>query len=221
MSRAQANLPALAVALVLLVSTTGLGVALADAAFAGADRDPADGRVADALSDRLVAAESPTTRRANVLTEGTLSLSLAALDRMFPVARGHAVRLEVGDATVLERGDPTGGETVRRVVLVARLQAVTLRPALARNATTIPRRTERVTLTVRPGNATVETVRANDRVVLHDPSGLNGTYDVRVSRFETVRLWFDTDRPLASGDVELTYYPTRTTKATLAVTVDV
>lgn len=221
MSRGQANLPALAVALVLLTSTAGLSVTLADAAFAGADRDAADRRVAGALADRLVAAESPTTRRANVLMEGTLSLSPSALNREFPVAHGHAVRLDVGDTTVLERGDPTGGATVRRVVLVARPQAVTLTPALDRNATTIPRRTERVTLTVRPANATIETVRANDRVLLHDPSGLNGTYDVRVSRFETVRLRFDTDRPLVAGSVELTYYPTRTTKATLAVTVDV
>jgi hypothetical protein len=219
-TRGQANLPALAVALVLLTSTTGLAVALADAAFAAADRDPADRRVADALSDRLVAADSSTTRRANVLRERTLSLTPAELDRSFPVARGHAVRLEVGDGTVLERGDPTGGATVRRVVLVARQQTVSLTPTLDRNATTLPRRTARVTLAVRPEDATVETVRANDRVVLHDPSGLNGTYEVRVSRFETVRLRFEADRPLGRGDVRLSYYPTVTTKATLAVTVD-
>jgi hypothetical protein len=210
--RGQANLPALAVALVLLTSTAGLSVAFADAAFADADRDPGDRRV--------VVASAATTRRANVLREGALSLSPAALDRSFPVARGHAIRLEVGDVTVLERGDTSGGATVRRVVLVARAQAVTFTPTLDRNATTIPRRTERVTLTVRPTNATVRTVRANGRVVLHDPSGLNGTYDVDVSRFETVRLRFEADRPLVPGSVELTYYPTRTTKATLAVTVD-
>lgn len=221
MIRGQANLPALAVALVLLTSTAGLSVALADAAFVGADRDAGDRRVAGALSDRLVAADAPTTRRANVLRDGALSLSPAALDRSFPVARGHAIRLEVGDSTVLERGDTTGGATVRRVVLVARPQAVSFTPTLDRNATTIPRRTERVTLTVRPTNATVRTVRANGRVVLHDPSGLNGTYDVSVSRFETVGLSFEADRPLVPGSVELTYYPTRTTKATLAVTVDV
>ncbi|MEF8843178.1 MAG: hypothetical protein V5A62_16385 [Haloarculaceae archaeon] len=221
MSRAQANLPALAVALVVLTSTAGLSVAFADAAFEGADRDPPDRRVAAALSDRLVAAGSPTTRRANVLREGVLSLTAAELDRSFPVARGHAVRIDVGDEAVLERGDPTGGATVRRVVLVARLQTVTLAPTLDRNATTLPRRTDRITLTVDPGNATVRTVRANDRVVLHDPSGLNGTYDVRVSRFETLRLTYETDRPLERGSVELTYYPVRTTKATLAVTVDV
>jgi len=220
-TRGQANLPALAVALVLLTSTAGLSVALADAAFVGADRDPADRRVADALSDRLVDDDSPTTRRANVLRENALSLTAATLDESFPVVRGHAVRLDVGGTTVLERGDPTGGATVRRVVLLARGQSVTLVPTLDRNATTLPRRTERVTLTIRPTNATVETVRANDRVVLHDPSGLNGTYDVRVSRFETVRLRFETDGPLARGSIELTYYPTVTTKATLAVTVDV
>jgi hypothetical protein len=219
-SRAQANLPALAVALVLLTAATGLSVALADAAFASADRDPPDRRVADALSDRFVATDAPTTRRANVLRERALSLSPGALDRTFPVARGHAVRIEVGGTTVLERGDPVGGATVRRVVLVARPQSVSLTPTLNRNATTLPRRTRRVTLTVRPPNATVRTVRVNGRVVLHDPAGLNGTYDVGVSRFETIRLAFETDRPIERGSVELTYYPTRTTKATLAVTVD-
>jgi len=218
--RAQANLPALAVALVVLASAAGLSVAFADAAFADADRDPGDRRVAAALSDRLVAADSSTTRRANVLREGALSLTAEDLDRSFPVARDHAVRIDVGEETVLERGDPTGGSTVRRVVLVARQQTVTLTPTLDRNATTLPRRTGRVTLTVRPGNATVETVRANDRVVLHDPSGLNGTYELRVSRFETLRLTYGADRPLPRGSVELTYYPVRTTKATLAVTVD-
>jgi hypothetical protein len=219
-TKGQANLPALVVALIVLTSTASLSVALADAAFAGAERDPADRRVADALSDRLVADASPTTRRANVLRESALSLTPNDLDRTFPVVRDEAVRIEVGDRTVLERDEPTGGATVRRVVLVARPQAVTLTPTLDRNATTIPRRTERLTLTVRPTNATVRTVRANDRVVLHEPSGLNGTYEVQVSRFETIRLRFETDRPIRSGSVELTYYPTRTTKATLTVTVD-
>jgi hypothetical protein len=219
---AQANLPAVAVALLLLTATTGLALTLADGAFAAADRDPADRRVATALADRMVAADGPLTRRANVLDAAALSpLPAARIDSRFPVAEGHALRVRLDDRTLLERGTPSGGTTVRRVVLVAEEQSVTVTPRLTGNATTLPRRTDRVRLEVDPpAAATVRTVRANDRVVLHDPDGLLGTYGVDVSRFETVRLSFGTAGPLPPGSVELTYYPTRTTKATLAVTVD-
>jgi hypothetical protein len=56
--------------------------------------------------------------------------------------------------------------------------------------------------------------------VLHNASGLRGTFDVRLSRYETTRLAFDREGPLPSAGVEVTYYPARTTKAELAVTVD-
>lgn len=221
--RAQANLPAVAVALLLLTATTGLAVTLADSAFASADRDPADRRVAASLADRMVAADSPFTRRANVIDVDAVSpLPEPRLDARFPVVEGRAVRIRLGDRTLVERGSPDGGTTVRRVVLVAEAQSVTIRPRLTGNTTTLPRRTDRVRVHVDPpGATTVTTVRANDRVVLHDTSGLSGTYDVDVSRFETVRLTFETDGPLPPNSVEVTYFPTRTTKATLAVTVDV
>ena len=221
--RGQANLPAVAVALLLLTATTGLAVTLADSAFASADRDPADRRVASALADRLVAGDGPLTRRANVLDSGAVSpLTEARLDSRFPVVEGRDVRIRLGDRTLVERGTPSDGATVRRVVLVAEEQSVTLTPRLTGNATTLPRRTDRVRLEIDPPpSVSVTTVRANDRVVLHEPSGLSGTYDVSVSRFETVRLGFGTDGPLPPNSVSVTYYPTRTTKATLAVTVDV
>ena len=221
--RAQANLPAVAVALLLLTATTGLALTLADGAFATASRDPADRRVATSLTDRLVAEEGPLTRRANVLDADALSpLTEARLDARFPVVEGHAVRVRLDDRTLVERGTPSGGATVRRVVLVAEPQAVTLTPRLTGNTTTLPRRTDRVRVQIDPpGATTVSTVRANGRVVLHDPAGLSGTYDVDVSRFETVDLRFEPTGPLPPTAVELTYYPTRTTKATLAVTVDV
>jgi hypothetical protein len=115
----------------------------------------------------------------------------------------------------------TGGTTVRRIVLVARGQAITWRPPLEGNAVTLPRRTDRVRLAIEPpANTTVRAVRANDRVVLRNPSGLRGRFTVHVSRFETVRLIFEAVGPLEEGDVAVTYYPERTTKAMLEVTVD-
>ncbi|WP_254546219.1 DUF7263 family protein [Halomarina pelagica] len=219
--RGQANLPALAVALLVLTTTASLGLLVADGAFAGATRDPAERRAAVALAERLVSAESPLTARPNVLRAGDLgAFDATRLDEAFPVARGWDVRLRVGGETVVERGDPTGGTTTRRIVLVQRRQSVTL-PAVAGDAVTLPRRSPRATIELRPPDGTtVRTVRANDRIVLHDPSGLNGTFEVALSRFETTRLRFDGDGPLPRGSVRVTYYPARTTKAELAVTVD-
>lgn len=220
--RGQVNLPALATALLVLTATAVLALAIADDAFAQADRAPDERRVAMALTERLVAADSPLTDRANVLDASALAaLDAARLRETFPAVGEHTVRVRVDDQTLVERGDPTGGATVRRVVLVRRQQAVELEPQLDDNETTLPRRTRRVTVDIDPPPpTTVRTVRANGRVVLHDSSGLDGTYTVRVSRFDTVTLAFDPDGPLPPETVGVTYYPARTTKARLVVTVD-
>ncbi|MFB6107602.1 MAG: hypothetical protein ABEJ82_02025 [Haloplanus sp.] len=220
--RAQANLPALAVALIVLTATTGLGLALAETAFTSATRAPSERRAAIATAERLVAPDGPLTVRRNVLDRDRASnLTAATLDRDYPVVRGRAVRIRLGGRTLVERGDPAGGTTVRRIVLVATRQRVTRRPPLPTNATTIPRRTSRLDLAINPPpGTTVRTVRTNGRVVLRNGTGLDGEYTVRVSRFETVELRFETDGPLPQGSVAVTYVPERTRKATLAVTVD-
>jgi hypothetical protein len=217
--RAQANLPAVTVALVVLTATAGTALVLADGAFAGATREGDERRVAVALAERMVAPGAPTTRRANVLNGSALAvLDGERLREWFPVARGVDVGVRLGDRTVVD-GD--GGTVARRVVLVADAQSVTRTPPLAGGETTLPRRTERVRLRIDPpSGTTVETVRANDRVVLHDPAGLDGTYTVETSRFDTVTMGFEADGPLPRGSVEVTYFPERTTKATLEVRVD-
>lgn len=220
-ARGQANLPALAVALLVLTTAGGLAFSLADGAFADASRDPTDRRLATGLAERLVAADSPVTVRAGVLRDRVVSnLTAERVVDEFPAASGTDLRLLVGDRTVVERGDPTGGATARRVVLVADRQRVTRPLPPGENRTTLPRRTEQVTLDIDPVTTRIRTVRANGRVVLHEPSGLDGSYTVDVSRYETVTLAFDTDGPLQSGSVTVTYAPRRTTKATLEVTVD-
>ncbi|MFC5970927.1 hypothetical protein ACFPYI_06235 [Halomarina salina] len=220
-SRGQANLPALAVALLLVTTATGLGLAMADGAFASADRDPRERHVAVSLSERLVAADGPLTTRGNTLNRSRVAnLTADRLADWYPVADGSDVRLRLDGETVVERGDPTGGTTIRRVVLLERRSATTLSDVPG-DSVTLPRRTPRVTLVVDPPAATtVTTVRANDRVVLHDPSGLDGTYEVSLSRFETTTLAYEHTGPLPRGSVEVTYYPARTTKAELVVTVD-
>lgn len=64
-------------------------------------------------------------------------------------------------------------------------------------------------------------VRANDRVVLRNTSGLSGTFEVELSRFETTTLTVEADGPLPTGSLEVTYFPAQTAKKMLAVTVDV
>lgn len=219
--RGQANLPALAVALLVVTTATGLGLALADGAFASAEREPLERRVAVALSERLVAADGPLTTRGNTLNRSRVAaLDGELLAERFPVSAGSDVRVRLDGDVVAERGDPTGGTTVRRVVLLERRSAATL-ARVPGDSITLPRRTPRATLTVdSPAATTVRTVRANGRVVLHDPSGLDGTYDVSLSRFETTTLEYEHAGPLPPGSVEVTYYPARTTKAELVVTVD-
>lgn len=222
--RAQANLPTLAVALLLVTTTVGLGLAVADNAFADATRDPAERRVAVSLSERLVGADGPLTRRGNVLNRSALdALDADRLRDAFPVTRGHDVRIRLGDRTLVEAGDPAGGATFRRVVLVAEREPTTVpvRFTGANATVTLPRRGDRATLTIDPPDGTaVRTVRANDRVVLHDDAGLDGSFEVRLSRLETTELAFDASGPLPPGSVNVSYAPTETTKGVLVVTVD-
>lgn len=213
--RGQANLVALAVALVALVSATTLGVVVADGALADADRDPDDRRAATTVADRFVTAEA-TTVRPNVIDADALpSFTPARLDALAPPVQGHDVRVRVGETVVVDRGNPTGGVTVRRVVLVASKTDRTREFDVADGTeVTLPRRSPRVDLAF-SANSTVTTVRANGRVVLHDPDGLDETRTVALSRYETTTLAFSG----GSGAVSATSYPRQTRKATLEATV--
>lgn len=213
--RGQATLVSLAAALVVLTAAVGVALTLADGALVGAERDARERRAAVAVTERLVAPDAPTTRRANVLDAGAVAaLTATDLDDLAPPVKGVAVRVRLDDETIVERGEPSDGTTFRRIVLVASPTERSL-TANASEGVTLPRRTARVSLSF--GDATVETVRVNGRVVLHRPDGLRGTLPVTVRRGWTVRLTFDAN---ATGTVEVTYVPERTRKAILAVTVD-
>lgn len=215
-ARAQANLLSLAVALTALVSATALGLVVADGALASADRDSGERRAAGAAAERLVSAETTTVRQ-NVLDRSAVAgLSAADLDSLAPPVGNRSVRVRLGGETLLERGDPTGGATVERVVLVAERTTRSRSVAVGDGAElTLPRRTDRVVLTF-GSESGVETVRANDRIVLHDPGGLTGQFVVEPSRYETTTLNF------AGGTarVAVESTPLQTEKATLRVTVD-
>lgn len=222
-TRAQANLPVLAVALVVLTAVTGVGLAVADGSFASADRDAAERRLAVSLSDRMIAETSPLTVRENVLRRSKVdALTATSLANQFPVAKNHDVVLTLDGNTLVGTGEPSTGTTIRRVVLVARATTDRFEPRFDDDATvTLPRRTERVDLEIAPGSGTaVRTVWAGGHVVLHDDDGLDGSYTVDVSRLETTRLSFVADGDLSRGDVVVTAHAFRTSKAVLGVTVD-
>lgn len=216
-ARAQANLPALAVALLLVGGSVAVAVGLAAGAFASADTDPEDARLAASLADRLVAADSPFTVRANVVSAA--AVRNATVDQL-PV--GVDARVTLDGRTVVSRGDPTGGATIRRVVLVADAETRDLEPTLeGSDVVSLPRRTTNATITITPPEGvTVTAVRANDRVVLHDPDGLRGAYDVSLARYDTVQFAFDADTDLPDGSVHVAYRVETTTKGVLGVTVD-
>lgn len=221
--RGQTGLPALAIALLLLTVVTGLGLAIADGALASAERDAGERRIAASLAERLVASESPLTERANMFNATRLDrLNGTQLERSFPVATGHDVEIQVNSSTVAETGDRSGGTTVRRLAVIERDQTRTMRPALGfRRVVTLPRRSSQATVELTPPtNTTITTVRANDRVVLRNSSGLTGQFEVDLSRFETTEFRFEGIGRLPDGSVTIRYPAPRTTKTMLVVTVD-
>ena len=135
---------------------------------------------------------------------------------------GSAVTVALDGEPVAKTGPTSDGATIRRLVVVEDRSSETIEPALGwRRSVTLPRRGYRATLTLSPpAGTTVTTVRANDRVVLHDDGGLSGEYEITLSRFETTTLRFSANGPLPRGSVEIEYGAVRSRKATLAVTAD-
>lgn len=218
--RGQVELPAVAVALLVLTGTVGLGIAVADGAFTSAERPALEQRTAASLSDRLVSESSALTVRQNVLDSAALGSLDEELLHRNGLPEGSEAAVRIDGETVVSTGDTDGGTRVERIVVLEERRERTLRPEFDRTRTVVlPRRTANATLTIAPSNASVETVDINGRVVLHDESGIEGTYDVPVSPFETATIGFDADGNL-SGAVTVDYYPPKTRKATLTVIVD-
>lgn len=221
--RAQTNLVALVLALVLVTGAAVVGVAVADGALAGADREPLDRHAATAVADRLVADGSPTTVRANALDAAAVAeLNASRVEALAPPAEEAALRIALDGEPVVERGAASGGATVRRSVVVVNRTGNARRTIdIADGATgRVPRGVGRAVVDVDPGpNTTVHTVRADGRVVLHDGAGLDTNATVHLFRYEPTTVRIETD-PNATGRVAVTY-PRRVVEThTLTVTVD-
>ena len=220
--RAQTELPAVAIALVLLTGVLVFGIATADSALSGADRPVLEQRGAVSLSEQLTAPSASATQRANVFN----ATALAALDREdlthYGAAADHDVRIRLDSTTIVESGTPSSGTTIERLVLVERRTETTLRPALTGNRTvTLPQRATSPTVEIDPpADTTVSRLQAGDRILLQNSSGLEGTFELSLSPYQTTQLRFVALGPLPAGAVEITHDRIETRKARLEVTVD-
>lgn len=222
-TRGQTELPALAVALVLLTTVLLFGLGAADGALSSAERPAVERQAAVGLSEQLTAASAPATVRANVLDPAAFSaLERGDLESTYGLSPNHEVSVTLDGETIVGAGSLTGGTSIDRLVLVERRSERTLVPEFENDrSATLPRRTPNATLDIDPPDGVVvRSVRANDRVLLWNESGLRGEFTVSLSRFETKRLSFEAAGVLSEGDVAITYYPAETRKATLSVIVD-
>jgi hypothetical protein len=220
--RAQTSLPALGIALVLLVSTTVFAVAVAEERLASSRDETLERESAAGLADSLVAADATVTRRANVVDPGALgTLDAAQLEGAHGLESTAGVQIRLDGQSVLSRGATEAGSTIERIVLVERRAARTIVPRFnATRVLTLPRRTPNATVTVATrDNATVTGILVDGRVVRRNPGGLAGSHVVQTSRYRTATLEFAGRGNLSRGDVSVTYYPARSRKATLSVTV--
>lgn len=222
--RGQTELPELAVALVVLTAVVTFGVGAATTSLSSADRSSVERQVAVGVSDQLVSPDAPVTARANVLDADALgSLNATVLRSTYGLPADSNVRVRLDGEVLVADGDPTGGATIERLVVVEHrtAEAVDLNPDQNRTVV-LPRRSPRVRLTIDPPpGTTVRTVRANDRPLLHNASGLRGEFELSLSRFDTTRLSVDAVGRLDADAVEIVHFPAETDKARLVVTVDV
>lgn len=219
--RGQSNLLALGAALVILSVALVAAIAIVDASFMTGERDATERAIATGTAERLVSADSPVAVRQNVLdTAAVEGFDDERLATTLPAATDRAIAVSIDDERIAAVGEPTSGTTIRRLVLVESTERVERTPALSAQQTTVPVRTDAVELTIEPTAGPIQTVRVNDRVALHDESGLNGTYEVNTARYETATLQFDGDGTLSTGDLTLVYEVTTDRKAVLSVTVD-
>ncbi len=221
--RGQTELLAIGIAFVLLTSTVVAGVILSNNALSATERPALERQTAATLSDRLVSEEATHTARKNVLSDDNLeSLDEAALREVYDIPAEKNVEITLDGEAVIETGSVTDGATIERIVLVERRTTEEVRPDFNRSrSVTLPRRTSNATLSIDPPQGTtVERVHANERVVLSNESGLQGTFEVDLSSLETTTLRFEAAGVLDEESVRIEYAPPETTKATLRVSVD-
>ena len=222
--RGLSTLLALVAAITVVTITLGGTMVIVEDAFRETRRGDAERAVAIQASDRLVAAGGPIADRPNVVNATAVSTISSGELRRVGANDRFAMAVALDGERVAAVGDPEAGHVVRRIVVVQSDRRAVRTPTIAGGEApelTVPVRTDAVELTISPPPATnVTEVRSGGRVVLADPGGLAGTYDVDTSPYRTLAFAFETTGPLATGDVEIAYQSTDRDRAILAVTVD-
>ena len=229
-ARGQANLLGFAAAVVVVATVTVTGVALASDALADADRRPAATHAAERAAAHLVDADAAHTRERNVLrADRTANLTLAGLDAAVPPVRGRPVSVTLGGDTLVERDGNGNVDTARRTdaaaqvarrVRVERPVDRSVRVDLTdRGGVTLSDHTGRVAVRIDTRRTrTVRTVRADARVVLHDPSGLSGRYVVAVPETRPLTVSFES-AGAGPGTVRVSWTATDASVERLVVSV--
>lgn len=225
MSRGQANLTALVVAILAVSAALTAGLVLADNAFGSAERDATERQLAIGVSESIIDPRGSVATRQNVLNETAITeLDEATFRSSDPAFAEHDVAVRLDGEELFSTDDDVQGPSIRRLVLVEERQSVTRTPPIREGdegSVTVPRRTERVRVSLDPPESTtVNTLRVSGRVERHNDSGLAGEHTIDVSPYETVTLDFETEGPLTTGDVAVQYFPTRSKTALLEVEVD-
>jgi|GEM_PF-4773099 len=177
--RAQSNLPALAVSLLLVSAALGAALGVAGGAFAAADRHALADQRAEAVADGLLR-EFGAPGRENALV-APVGVNASALRERVPAA-GRSAGVSLGNRTLVEG---SGAGMARQLVSILTPVPGPNR-SLADGNATVSGSVARLELGSNATNATggtndterVEWVRVDGRPVLANRSGLTGTYDI-------------------------------------------
>lgn len=198
--RAQANLLALAAAVVVVSAALGVALLFVGGSLSAATGDPGERVLATGVADRLVAADGPLTRG-----EGTLNASRVEnfsgqdLAMLLANATDARVRISLDGEVLATRGNPRDGTTVTRLVRVVEHRTVIRRPDLSTNESGdddyVLRAAHHVEISINGSAGILETVWLDGRLVLHDPDGLDGTFTVRLPAPGQSRVQFAVSQP--------------------------
>lgn len=179
-ARAQANLVSFAAAVVLISVVTVAGVVVAEEALSDVAGQSQNERVASVTATYLVSDSAPHTHRHGVLHASAIeSLTITNLTTAVPSLAGRSARVSIHDTPIIDRGTPTKSLIRRRVLIesyTTRSQDIVLANVSGSESSniSIPEHLGDVTVSILPTtNRTVQTIRADGRIVRHNPTGLS------------------------------------------------
>lgn len=197
--RGQANLIALAAAVLVVSAALGIALIFVSGSLSTATGEPEERVLATGIADRLTASDGPITR-----ADGSVNASLVEnftthrLASILPDANQGAVRVSLGGEELASIGEPHEGTTVTRLVRVVEHRSVIRRPDLSSNESSddyVLRAADHIEISINGSAGVLETVWLDGRMVLHDPEGLNGSFTVRLPAPGQSRLQFKVLQP--------------------------